>query len=208
MIELYIVRHGETVWNTEKRMQGRKDSPLTKKGIRQANELAKRIKDIRINVIYSSPLGRAMKTAKILRAQRNIPIIKDDRLMEIDLGDWEGLDEKEIKVKNSKELYNFGTNPKIYKPDNGEKFEQVKIRAVSLIKDIMNNCAEKHVLIVTHTITLKTMMAYFENTSLEKFWDSPYIYQASLSQVNITKGKAKVILHGDYSHLTHINSIQ
>lgn len=189
-------------------MQGRKDSPLTEKGIKQANELAKRIKNINFNVIYSSPLGRAMETAKIIRAQRNTPIIKDDRLMEIDLGDWEGLNEKEIKVKNSKELYNFGTNPKIYKPDNGEKFQQVKVRAVSLIKDIVNNCEGKKVLLVTHTITLKTIMAYFENTSLEKFWNSPYIYQASLSQVNINKGNVKVILHGDYSHLTHINSIQ
>lgn len=208
MIELYIVRHGQTIWNTEKRMQGRKNSSLTEKGIRQANALAEKIKNIDFNVIYSSPLGRAMRTAEILRAQKNIPIIKDDRLMEIDLGDWEGLDQEEIKAKNPKELHNFWTNPKIYKPDNGEKFDEVKVRTVSFIKDIMNKCEGEQVLIVTHTITLKTMMAYFENRPLDKFWDSPYVYQTSLSKVNINKGKFEIVLYADHSHLAQVNKIE
>ncbi|HBC96571.1 MAG TPA: histidine phosphatase family protein [Clostridium sp.] len=208
MVKLYITRHGETVWNTEKRMQGRKDSPLTEEGIRQANLLKKRLKSIDFSVVYSSPSGRALRTAKILVESRNIPIIKDDRLMEIDLGKWEGFNQKEIGKKNPEQLHNFWTSPDVYEPEGGEKFEHVKDRVVPLIKGIINKCDGKNVLIVTHAVTLKVIMAYFENTPLEELWHTPYIHQTSLSQVNIQNGQATVILHGDSSHLGKVNKVE
>ncbi|MHC6178347.1 histidine phosphatase family protein [Clostridium sp. JNZ X4-2] len=208
MIKLYITRHGETLWNTEMRMQGRKDSPLTERGIQQANLLKKRLENIDFSVIYSSPLGRTVKTSKILAGQRNIPIIKDDRLMEIDLGKWEGFNQKEIEEKNSKQLHNFWTNPKVYEPDNGERFEQVRARIIPLIKEVINKYEGKNVLFVTHTITLKIIMSYFEDRPLEKFWDTPHVHQASLSEVDIQNGQATVILYGDSSHLGDVEKIE
>lgn len=90
MTRLLITRHGETQWNTEKRMQGRSDSPLTAHGIWQAQQLARRLKDEKIDAIYSSPTPRAARTAEILKGSRGLQVRLLDDLMEINLGDWEG----------------------------------------------------------------------------------------------------------------------
>ncbi|WP_368489122.1 histidine phosphatase family protein [Clostridium sp. BJN0013] len=208
MIKLYMVRHGETIWNIERKMQGgTKDSPLTKKGIEQANLLKNRMENINFDIIYSSPLERAVKTSRIVAAQRNVPIIKDDRLMEIDIGEWGGLTKEQAREKNPEQLNNFWTNPKMYVPDTGESFIQVKIRVVSLIKEIINKHEGKNVLIVTHTVVLRIMMAYFENRPLDKLWEGSYIHQASLSEVEIENGHYNILLYGDTSHLGEIKSI-
>ncbi len=78
MTKLYITRHGETLWNTEGRMQGWNDSPLTDLGIKQAEWLRERIKDLKIDVIYSSPSGRAYNTAEIIKGNRELQVIKHD----------------------------------------------------------------------------------------------------------------------------------
>ncbi|EQB85893.1 hypothetical protein M918_16965 [Clostridium sp. BL8] len=78
MTRLYITRHGETLWNTEGRMQGWNDSPLTDLGIKQAEWLRDRIQDEKIDAIYSSPSNRAFKTAEIVRGGREIEIIKHE----------------------------------------------------------------------------------------------------------------------------------
>lgn len=208
MIKLYMTRHGETLWNTEMRMQGRKDSPLTERGIRQANLLRKRLENIDFSVVYSSPSGRAIKTSKILVNSKNIPIIKDERLMEIDLGEWEGFDQKQIEKKNSEQLHNFWTNPKIYEPIGGEKFEQVRARIIPLIKEVINKYESKNVLFVTHAVTLKIIMSYFQGMSLDELWHTPYIHQTSLSQVNIQNGQATVVLYGDLSHLGKVKKVE
>ncbi|MFL0196204.1 histidine phosphatase family protein [Clostridium sp. WILCCON 0269] len=208
MVKLYLVRHGETIWNIERKMQGgMKDSPLTEKGIEQANLLKNRVQDINFDIIYSSPLERAVKTSRIVAAQRNIPIIKDDRLMEIDIGEWGGLTKEQAREKNPEQLDNFWTNPKIYVPDTGESFAQVKTRVVSLIKEIISRYEGKSILIVTHTVVLRIMMAYFENRPLDELWEGSYIHQASLSEVEIESGCYNILLYGDTSHLGEIKSV-
>lgn len=206
MVTLYIVRHGETVWNTEKRMQGRHDSSLTERGVEQAELLAERLKNINFSVIYSSPLGRTVKTSQIIGLQRNLPIIKEDRLIEMDLGDWEGLTQEQILKKNEEQLYNFWNKPQLYISDGGEEFSDVRKRIKPLIKDIENKHDNEKILLVTHSITLKTIMSNFEGRSLEKFWESPYIHQASVSIVEINNGQATVITHGDSSHLGKVEN--
>lgn len=208
MVKLYLVRHGETIWNIERKMQGgTKDSPLTKKGIEQANLLKNRMENVNLDIIYSSPLERAVKTSRIVAAQRNMPIIKDDRLMEIDIGGWGGLTKEEAREKNPEQLNNFWTSPKMYIPIEGESFLQVKIRVLSLIKEITNKYKGKNILIVTHTVVLRIMMTCFEGRTLDTLWDGPYIHQASLSEVEIDNGNYNILFYGDTSHLGEVKSI-
>lgn len=84
--ELILARHGETEWNTQKILQGHLDSPLTTKGIRQAHVLGKRIARIRLDHLYSSDLGRAYETAKIVATYCQKPIQLDPQLREKHLG--------------------------------------------------------------------------------------------------------------------------
>ena len=90
-MELYIIRHGETDWNKEKRLQGRSDTELNEYGIELAEITGEALKDVHFDCIYSSPLKRAYKTAEIIRGQRNLEIITDERLREISFGVVEGV---------------------------------------------------------------------------------------------------------------------
>ena len=89
-MELYIIRHGETKWNSEKRLQGRSDIELNEYGIELARITSEALKDVKFDRIYSSPLKRAYETAEILRGSRKLDIICDDRLKEMCFGDYEG----------------------------------------------------------------------------------------------------------------------
>ena len=89
-LELYIVRHGETVWNKEKRLQGSTDIELGPEGIRLAKETGENLMDTHIDVIYSSALKRAHTTAELIRNDRDIPLITDDRIRELNFGISEG----------------------------------------------------------------------------------------------------------------------
>ena len=89
-MKLYIVRHGETDWNNEKKLQGRSDVPLNDYGRELAYITAEALKDVSYDAIYSSPLIRAYETATILKGDRDIDIIKDERLREMCFGEYEG----------------------------------------------------------------------------------------------------------------------
>lgn len=201
MTTLYITRHGETLWNTEHRMQGWHDSPLTEKGIKQATLLGERLKDTNIDVIYCSDLGRTFKTAELVRGGRNIDIIPDKNLREINIGNWEGYNQEEIKKINESELFNFWKKPHLFKPDGGENFKEVRDRVWKEVNKIVKENEGKTILIVTHTIALKSIMSCFEKREIENLWEPPVIYQTSLSKVEIDGTKIDIDLYGDASHI-------
>ena len=90
-MKLYIIRHGETAWNVEGRLQGQTDTELNENGVRLAKVTAEGLKNIPFDLGISSPLCRAKHTAELVLAGRNVPLTTDDRLMELSFGSWEGL---------------------------------------------------------------------------------------------------------------------
>lgn len=92
---IYVVRHGETDWNKLHKVMGRVDIPLNETGKSQAKITSEKLKEYKIDLIISSPLKRACETAKIINETKNLEIIYDDRLLERDFGEFEGLDYNE-----------------------------------------------------------------------------------------------------------------
>ena len=88
---LYFIRHGETSWNVEGKMQGQTDIPLNENGIRLAQETAEGMKEIPFDLCITSPLSRARQTAEIVLGGRKVPIIEDARIEELSFGNWEGI---------------------------------------------------------------------------------------------------------------------
>lgn len=88
-MKLYIIRHGETAWNVEGRLQGQSDTELNENGVRLAKVTAEGLKNIPFDLGISSPLRRAKHTAELVLAGRNVPLTTDDRLMELSFGSWE-----------------------------------------------------------------------------------------------------------------------
>ena len=199
-LNLYIVRHGQTEWNLEKRMQGRKDSPLTKLGARQAEKLGHSLVDTKWDAIYSSSSQRAVTTANIIRGKQETPITLRDELQEMSFGDWEGKLLKDIAESEPQKNEDFWMSPDLYVASSGEDFFEVEKRVVKEIKKIIGKHTEGNILIVTHTVIVKLLMAYFEKRPLEALWNPPYIQPTALCKVEIENDQANILLHGDTSH--------
>jgi broad specificity phosphatase PhoE/8-oxo-dGTP pyrophosphatase MutT (NUDIX family) len=199
---LYLIRHGETVWNVEGRFQGHKDSPLTSLGERQARWLRMALKDIEFDAIYSSTSPRAYRTADIIRGKREVAIETSDRLMEIHLGCWEGKPRTEIENIFPEDHHLFWSAPHAYVPSNGgESFPQLQNRVIQEMKDIIWKHRDGNVLIVTHAIALKAIMAWFKGDPLENLWSPPIIQPTALNKVVIEGDDAcSIELYGDISH--------
>lgn len=172
MIEYYIVRHGQTQWNVEGRLQGHLDSPLTDEGIASAHRLKETLKHMTFDAVYSSPSRRAVKTAQIATALDNL--VLDERLMEIQLGDWQGVRLQDIQVSYPEQYHAFFNDPtRFYKAD-AESFKDVLKRVHSFLTDA--NCEHfqqgkvKRILIMTHGVTLMVFVNLFLNQPLTKLW--------------------------------------
>src|SRR5690349_7599240 len=98
-MKLFPVRHGETEWNVEGREIGQLDSALTLRGVQQAEALAQRLSELRIDALYSSDLGRAMRTAEIISLECGVPVVADPALRERHMGIFQGLTTDESRKR-------------------------------------------------------------------------------------------------------------
>lgn len=202
-MKIYIARHGQTVWNTEHRMQGWKDSQLSEKGIEDAKKLGSRIQHIQFDSIISSPLGRALSTAKYVRGNSEKEIITIDSFKEMNFGEWEGMYDSDVKEKYPVEHHNFWKKPEVFKPIQGESFsdliERVDMGLKTLIED--NNGIKENILLVTHTCVIKSILSIIKGCKVDEFWNPPYIYATSLTVLEVDSNNIKTILEADTSHL-------
>ena len=199
-LNLYIVRHGQTEWNLEKRMQGRKDSPLTELGTRQAEKLGHSLVDTKWDAIYSSSSQRADATANIIRGKQETPITLRHELQEMAFGDWEGKLHKDIAEQEPQKYEDFWMSPDLYVTGSGEDFFETEKRVVKEIKEIIEQHEVGNVLIVAHTVVIKLLMTYFEKRPLEALWNPPTIRPTALCRVEIKNDQVTILLHGDTSH--------
>ncbi|PEA53078.1 histidine phosphatase family protein [Bacillus pseudomycoides] len=197
---VYITRHGETEWNVEKRMQGRKNSNLTETGILQAKQLGKRMKDMALDVIYSSPSGRAIHTAQLIKGDRDTPIVTDEHLYEIDMGVWEGYTQVELQEKYAKDFDLFWNAPHRYESKTGESFYDARERVLKGLTYILQKHEGENVLIVSHAITALLMVGHFEQRPIEHIWNGPFMHSASLSMIEFKEGESTIHLFADIAH--------
>lgn len=153
-MELIVVRHGQTDWNVNKKVQGQADIPLNNVGIEQANILRKNLENEKFNAIFSSPLLRAKQTAEILCPHNQI--IYDDRLKERNFGEFEGL---QINQFNSNDFWSYKKNVKYKKAENIRAFFD---RVNDCLLDIEKNYKDKKILIVAHKGTIIAINTFFK----------------------------------------------
>ena len=153
-MKLYVVRHGQTNENIGKIMQGNMDTQLNEKGIEQARSARDKLKDVKIDVIFSSPKARALDTAKII-SDGKIPIICDDRLRSRNHGEFEGLDRRTI---NLYEYWNYELNKEYQKAESvGDLYNRI----ISFLRMLKKDYSDKTVLITTHSGICRILYYYF-----------------------------------------------
>ncbi|MBC8586810.1 histidine phosphatase family protein [Paratissierella segnis] len=199
-MRLYITRHGTTEWNIEKRLQGWGDSPLTEEGINRAVSLGESLADVDFDIIYTSPQKRAMETAKLIMGNKNTKIITHDGLKELRFGIWEGMELDEINEKYPEEYYLYRNRPELYIPIDGESFKDLFNRVESFLEEL-KAVDYRNVLIVTHGMTIKTLITIIKGLTLDEFSSLPVYTGTALNICEVKGGKFELIVEGDISHI-------
>lgn len=172
-MEIYIVRHGQTIWNASNRLQGGADIELNERGRALAGETGRSLEHTAFDKIYSSPLIRAYETACLIRGYRNIPIIRDDRLRELSFGVYEGRNFKELLADTSDPFHYFFEHPELYEaPEQGETLEHICSRAAEFMREVVELQAEelKRIMIVAHGAMNKALMCHVKQHGIEQYW--------------------------------------
>ena len=204
-MKIYITRHGQTIWNTEGKMQGWKNSDLTEKGIENAKRLGESLKDINFDCIYSSPAGRTIETANCIKGDRDIKVILKGSLMEMGFGSWEGMLHEKIKELYPEQHYNFWNKPHLYESFDGESYEELLVRAREILDEIATNTSYENVLVVTHAALIKAIYSIIGNHSLKEFWNPPLLNDTCLTILEVQENKISIILEADISHLDNLH---
>jgi probable phosphoglycerate mutase len=203
MTRLFLVRHGATAATEEDRFSGASGAELSEGGRLQAARLGERLAPQTIAAIYSSPLSRAMETARIVAGRCGLEPIARDGLREIGHGHWEGLKRQDVERDFGSEYAAWEADPFTFAPAGGESGVAVLARALPVIREIVTAHADQHVLVVSHKATLRLLLS-----SLLAF--DPRGYRDRLDQapacLNVLDFKdpvrVRLMLFNDTSHYT------
>ena len=199
MTEIILARHGETDWNVEEVFRGRIDVELNETGIKQAGLLAEYLKGLSIAAVYSSPLKRALKTAEMIAGYHDLNVETAPGLIDFDFGKWQGLSHREVK-DSYKELYaEWIRNPHQVEMPGGESLDDVRIRAVGVVDEVIAKY-EGIVVLVSHRVVNKVLICALLGLDNSHFWN---IRQdtCGITVFTCENGQFVLIRHNDTSYL-------
>ncbi len=170
MTRIILVRHGETTWNVEGRYQGQENTPLSERGLQQGQLLAVGLCNIPIDICISSPLQRSFQTCQFCAELHKLPVIADDRLLEINHGSWEGVLAKDIAAQYPQEFALWHSQPHLVQMPGGENLEDVRKRARAAFDDYVKTYPDKTVLVAAHDAVNKAIICDLLGLGMEHFW--------------------------------------
>ena len=206
-MRIYLVRHGETDWNKMGRFQGSTDIPLNQYGIELAEITSEGLKEVPFDIIYTSPLVRAQKTAEIMRRDRQIEIITDDRLKEMSFGVFEGADIRLVREQKEHGLYTLLNAPEKYRAEGGENFEEVIARCRSFIQETLLSAEVNYenVMISAHGGLIRCFLRCIENRPIADFWKGIPQGNCAVTVIEMQNGKIQILEEGKlYYHKEHV----
>ena len=172
-MKIYFVRHGQTDWNNQGKIQGKTDTELNKTGIEQAKEASEKLKDADIDIIICSPLKRARKTAEIINEKLNVDILHEKEFSERDYGEFEGISKYDL---NTEEFWDYDKNVKYKK---AESVKDLFDRVYRTLDKIIEKYKGKNILIVAHSGISIPFKCYFKKK----------IYKNNLNDIRTKNGE-------------------
>ena len=201
MLELYLIRHGQSTSNKEGRIQGQQDVPLSPEGLRQADALAKRLKEVSFDSIYSSDLQRAKQTA--LQVYPENSLILNARLREIHLGHFEGRLWDELDEQEREQFSRFLTGHYDLPVPGGESSDDLRFRALAWLESLPNQgrvAAFTHgglIVSILQSILGRPPVRHWQEQSGWGFW----IENTSITELKISSGYKTIARVSDAAHL-------
>ncbi len=195
-MKIYFVRHGETDWNKERKIQGQVDIPLNEFGRHLARETAKGLRDVPFDVCFTSPLGRARETAQIILQGRDVPILEDKRILEMNFGVLEGkcCSKEGWDVPDSFQM--FFDDPVHYQaPEGGEDFQAVRERTGDFLNWLFaqEQYRDSTVLVTTHGAAMAGLLNNLKKKPLAEYWGVGVHKNCGVTEVDVTDGRIQII---------------
>jgi broad specificity phosphatase PhoE len=190
---ILFVRHGETEANKQRLALGRADPPLTAHGTEQALALARRLEGERVEVVRASPLGRARETAAPIAAALGLEVVVDDRLVELDYGEWDTTSFQDLPAD---QLARWRTDPS-FAPPGGESLRAVTGRVADFCTELLPG---PKAVAVSHVSPIKAAVTWALGGSEELAWRM-FLDLASITRIAGRDGTPSLVGYNDVSHL-------
>jgi uncharacterized phosphatase len=201
LARFYFIRHGETEWNALGRLCGRTDVPLSDAGRRQTHLLALRLKPLPVKALYTSPLQRALETARFVSEAIGSEPVVDGRLVELNYGLWEGSTYEAIK-RASPEIYRaWQQDPGGTAPPGGESGEQLIERVTPFLAEVAERHSDGNVVVVCHRTVNRLLACHFLGVPLSEYRRRVPMENAALNIFETREGKWHVVTLNETSHL-------
>jgi len=199
MKTLYLVRHGETEWNHERRYLGHSDIPLNKTGKQMAEALSRRIEGFNVDLILASDLKRTFETASILNKVLKTNIKTEPRLREVFFGDLEGVQSEEARRVYAEDLKKW-TEDSEYPLPGGESLQDLSQRLMALLHEVKQMDSIDSVMLVTHSGVLRMIMRLLLELPVKGQWNFKFKL-TSLSEIRFVDGFPVIQYLNDTQHL-------
>lgn len=202
MTKIYLVRHAEAMGNVEEFFQGQTDCELSEKGKKQLELLAERFRDIPIEAIYSSPLKRTIDTAEAINKYHNLTIIRDDGLIEINGGVWEGKPWADLPKLYPVEHDLWQNKMQDFYVADGERMTEVFERVKNAVDKIAAENDGRTIAVVSHGCALRNFLCYAMGKPISALKDVGWSDNTAVSLVEYENGVPKIIFKNSNDHLT------
>jgi len=201
-----LIRHGETEWNLCGRWQGHADSPLSPRGVAQAEALGQRMKGEKFDFFYSSDLGRAMHTSELVGGPSGMVAEQYVGLRERDLGVLEGMNTEEMKVSQPDVYSSFRNDGPDFQVPNGESFREFCLRCSGAIEELATKHSGANIALVTHGGVLGAIFRYVLNLPLDS--DRNFVLlNCSINRIEQIEAGWNLNSWGDVAHLKEISTL-
>ncbi|MEN6320041.1 MAG: histidine phosphatase family protein [Syntrophaceae bacterium] len=171
MTRIILVRHGQTEWNRVERFRGQADVPLNETGLVQAEITGKRIAaEWKPEAIYSSPLSRAVRTAEMIAGHFDLPVKVHPDLIDIDYGKWQGLTPDEVREQWPEMIDDWYNKPSSSRIPGGETLEELRIRALKTINELVKWHDGQTIVVVGHTVINRIILLGVLGLRNDRFW--------------------------------------
>lgn len=202
--KVIIVRHCEAEGNIKRFFQGHTDGQISERGKSQLQLLAEKLRGTVIDAICSSPLSRAMATAQAVNDGRNLPIITEPRLIEINGGLLEGMPWSEFPEKYPEQAVQWNLKPWDFAAPGGETMRQVYQRISSAVLDIASENCGKTIAIATHGCAIRCLMCWAKGWPIERLNDTAWCDNTAVNIIEFDESfTPTVVCENDRSHLEH-----
>ena len=198
-VRIILARHGQTDWNKELKFQGHTDTKLTKTGELQAELLAERLSQWDFEIVYSSPLERALFTANKIARKKNLSPVIINELEEINFGSWEGKSLESLEKNHHNSFSKWRADPFFNQPEGAENWEQISNRLNKFLEIILKS-GYKNIVTVSHGGIIRALFAVLLGFNPHKTWNID-ASNCSMSGIEIRNGRACLAFSNDDLHI-------